>query len=64
MQLCMFFNIDLNANDLSETLTTLFKRVKSRISPILDLDTETETKVPCIVDVKELKLGSPAEEVA
>ena len=25
MKLCMLFNIDLNANDLSETLSALFK---------------------------------------
>ena len=64
LKLCMLFNIDLNANDLSETLSALFKQVKQRISPLVNLDSETETQVPCIVDVKELNLGSPAEEVA
>jgi hypothetical protein len=34
----MFFDIDLNAKDVSETLSALFKQVKLRIKPILDLD--------------------------
>jgi hypothetical protein len=64
MKLCMFFNIDLNANDVSETLSALFKLVKARIRPLLDVDTESNSQIPCIVDVKDLNLGSPAEEVA
>jgi|LauGreDrversion4_2_1035121.scaffolds.fasta_scaffold996813_1 hypothetical protein len=64
MKLCMFFNIDLNANDVSETLSALFKLVKARIRPLLDVDTESSSQIPCIVDVKDLNLGSPAEEVA
>jgi len=59
----MFFDLNLNANDLQETLNALFKRVKLRISPILDLDTDKETAIPCKVDIKQLNLGSEAEEV-
>lgn len=43
MKLCMFFNIDLNANDVSETLSALFKLVKARIRPLLDVDTESNS---------------------
>jgi hypothetical protein len=59
----MYFDIDLNANDISSTLQDLFRRVKLRIRPIIDLDAE-EIKLPCRLDLKELNLGSAAEEVA
>lgn len=39
----MFFDLDLNASDISETLSALFKRVKLRIKSVIDLDTEKET---------------------
>jgi hypothetical protein len=59
----MYFDIDLNANDISSTLQDLFRRVKLRIRPLIDLDAE-EIKLPCRLDLKELNLGSAAEEVA
>jgi hypothetical protein len=63
MKLCMLFDLELNATDLSETLNAVFKRVKLRFKSLLDLDTE-ESKIPCKVDINELHLGAAAEEVA
>ena len=63
MKLCMLFDLELNAADLSETLNAVFKRVKLRLKTLLDLDKE-ESKVPCNVDINQLKLGAAAEEVA
>ncbi len=63
LNLCMYFDIDLNSNDIASTLQDLFKRVKLRIKHIIDLDAE-EPKLPCRVDTKELNLGTAAEEVA
>ena len=34
----MFFDLDLNVSDLQESLKQVFKRVKLRIKPLLDLD--------------------------
>jgi hypothetical protein len=59
----MFFDIDLNANDLQASLTAIFRKVKQRIQPIIDLNTDEQTQIPCKVNVNQLKLGSPAEEV-
>lgn len=59
----MLFDLELNAADLSETLNAVFKRVKLRLKTLLDLDKE-ESKVPCNVDINQLKLGAAAEEVA
>ena len=63
MKLCMLFDLELYAADLSETLNAVFKRVKLRLKTLLDLDKE-ESKVPCNVDINQLKLGAAAEEVA
>ena len=61
----MFFNISLNTSDLAETLAVIFKRVKMRVSQLVNLDDEEDQgSIPLVLDVKELKLGSPAEEVA
>ena len=65
MTMCMFFDIDLDVNDQQTTLTSVFRKLKQRIKPILDLNTDdTHTPIPCVVSLDELKLGSPAEEVA
>jgi len=45
-------------------LKQVFKRVKLRIKSVLDLDSAQDHKVPTNIDIKELKLGSAAEEVA
>ena len=61
----MFFNISLNTSDLAETLAVIFQRVKMRVSQLVNLDDEEDQgSIPLVLDVKELKLGSPAEEVA
>lgn len=62
----MFFNITPNTSDLAETLSFVFKRVKLRVQSLINLDDdeESETKIPVTLDIKELQLGSPAEEVA
>ena len=62
MKLCMLFDLELNAADLSETLNAVFKRVKLRLKT-LDLVQE-ESKLPCNVAINQLKLGAAAEEVA
>ena len=36
--LCMLFNIKLNMEDPIETVRALFKKIKQRISHIIDLD--------------------------
>jgi hypothetical protein len=64
LNLCMFFDLDLNVSDLQESLKQVFKRVKLRIKPLIDLDSVQDHKLPVKVDVKDLKLGSAAEEVA
>jgi hypothetical protein len=38
----MFFNISLNTNDLAETLSVIFKRVKMRVSQLVNLDDEED----------------------
>lgn len=60
----MFFDLDLNVSDLQESLKQVFKRVKLRIKPLIDLDSIQDHKLPIKVDVKDLNLGSAAEEVA
>ena len=60
----MFFDLDLNVSDLQESLKQVFKRVKLRIKSLIDLDSIQEHKLPTRVDVKDLNLGSAAEEVA
>jgi hypothetical protein len=61
----MFFNISLNTSDLAETLSVIFKHVKMRVSQLINLDDEEDQgSIPLVLDVQELKLGSPAEEVA
>ena len=42
----------------------MFRKLKQRIKPILDINTDEHTPIPCVVSLDELKLGSPAEEVA
>lgn len=60
----MFFDLDLNVSDLQESLKQVFKRVKLRIKSLIDLDSIQDYKLPTRVDVKDLNLGSAAEEVA
>jgi hypothetical protein len=40
--LCMFFNISLNTNNFAETLSVIFKRVKIRVSQLVNLDDEED----------------------
>jgi hypothetical protein len=43
LNLCNFFDLDFNANDVSSSLQAVFKRVKNGIKAVLDLnDTESD----------------------
>ena len=65
LNLCNFFDLDFNANDVSSSLQAVFKRVKNGIKAVLDLnDTESDAqKVQCSVSVDDLNLKEPASQV-
>ena len=61
-ELCQIFNIQINPQDIAETLGSVFKRVKSRISDLINLD--DDSPVLNFLKLDKLNLSSPVQEVA
>ena len=59
--LCQLFNITFNSEDPNESLRAIFKRVKSKLKPLIDFDGDLPLRQA--LDVQELKLQSPYQEI-
>jgi hypothetical protein len=61
--LCILFDTELNATDVSETIKFMFGKIKSRISDVIDLN-NVQKPVPEKLNADDLNMNAPEEEVA
>lgn len=65
--LCLLFSVQYNSEDPTETVRQLFKKIKSRIRRVIDLDDNEDTKLPKNIDDEDSRLDqfmqSPYVEV-
>jgi hypothetical protein len=61
--LCILFDTELNATDMSETIKFMFDKIKTRISDVIDLN-NPQKAVPEKLDASDLNMNAPEEEVA
>lgn len=60
--MCSLLNITFNPEDPNESLKAIFKRVKTKLKPLLDFDGELPIKQKLDLDI--LKLESPYKEIS
>ena len=58
----MLLDIEFNPEDPNESLKAIFKRIKAKVSSIIDFDYDSRIKEK--IDISELKLESPYKEVS
>jgi hypothetical protein len=61
--LCILFDTELNATDMSETIKFMFGKIKSGISEVIDLN-NVQKPVPEKLSADDLNMNAPEEEVA
>jgi hypothetical protein len=60
----MLFNIKYDSDDPTETVRKVFKRIKGRLSKVIDLDNEEDPRLKKkVLDVSEAENTSPYVEV-
>lgn len=60
--LCSLLNIQFNSEDPNESLKAIFKRVKSKMQPLIDFLGDAPLKEK--LDISVLKLESPYKEIS
>lgn len=60
--LCQLLNITFNPEDPNESLRTIFRRVKNKLKTLIDFEGDLPIKEK--LDIEELSLYSPYEEVS
>ena len=60
--LCLLLDLEFNPEDPNESLKAIFKRSKNKLQPIIDFDGDSPLRQT--IDIEELKLQSPYQEVS
>ena len=60
--MCLLLNLQFNPEDPNESLKAIFKRIKLRIKSLIDFDGDFPLREN--LDVEELKLESPYQEIS